>query len=402
MKRTRTFIREERGAVLVQVGIAVLVLMAFNVFVLDFGMMWIARIQAQNAADAGALAGAVARAYDDRADPPHPADLAGEITRRVARANLIWQQAGEPIVSFDCPVGVDANCTRVDVHRDGSNGSTALPSFFGPILGVNSQQVRATATAVNGSGNMTPCIRPMAFADGWDERPPDDDNFDHYNFASPPVPLAAGSRDDYAAPNSTYPGRTTISGDYGYRIVWDISVWTVIQANQPITRRLMVPLDLPGVFADTMTDCVGQPVRLGQTIPVDTGLHPADATDGINAVFAQDASADYDYGNSRIVNSCAPGCAAVSPRLIPIVLYDPRRFQYGQRTGDWANAQAGCPDARPCVTVSNIVGFFIHRIGSGGGFGPHGHILRYPGAITSTAPTYADDGSWLVTTHLIR
>ena len=40
MKRTRAFISEERGAVLVQVGIAVLVLMAFNVFVIDYGMMW--------------------------------------------------------------------------------------------------------------------------------------------------------------------------------------------------------------------------------------------------------------------------------------------------------------------------------------------------------------------------
>ena len=46
------------------------VLMAFNVFVLDYGMLWVARGQAQNAADAGALAGAVARGFDDFADPP--------------------------------------------------------------------------------------------------------------------------------------------------------------------------------------------------------------------------------------------------------------------------------------------------------------------------------------------
>ena len=52
-------LKSERGAVFVQVGLAVLVLMAFNVFVIDYGIMWVGRHQAQNAADAGALAGAI-------------------------------------------------------------------------------------------------------------------------------------------------------------------------------------------------------------------------------------------------------------------------------------------------------------------------------------------------------
>ena len=56
----------------VQVGIAMFVLVAFNVFVLDYGVMWVARSQAQAAADAGALAGAVARGYDDFDPTPSP------------------------------------------------------------------------------------------------------------------------------------------------------------------------------------------------------------------------------------------------------------------------------------------------------------------------------------------
>ena len=63
-------VRGERGAVFVQVGFAVFVLVSFNVFVLDYGIMWMSRRQAQNAADAGAFAGAVARNYDDFDDPP--------------------------------------------------------------------------------------------------------------------------------------------------------------------------------------------------------------------------------------------------------------------------------------------------------------------------------------------
>ena len=61
MRAGERTLRSEQGAVFVQVGISILVLMAFNVFVLDYGVMWVSRRQAQNAADAGALAGAVAR-----------------------------------------------------------------------------------------------------------------------------------------------------------------------------------------------------------------------------------------------------------------------------------------------------------------------------------------------------
>jgi Flp pilus assembly protein TadG len=419
MSRTRTFIGEERGAVIIQAGIAILVLMAFNVFVLDYGMMWIARGQAQNAADAGALAGATARAYDDRDDPPHRDGFAAQSSRSVARANLVWRQAGTPVVSFDCPPGVTANCTRVDVYRDGANGSTALPAFFGPIIGVTTQRVRATATAVNANGNATPCLRPIAFPDGWHDRidaPPTGDNeFTYYDAAGNALP--EDNRDDYTPPSNTFPGHTRISVDYGERLVWNISPWPVIQA-QPITRTLLsnpsilttvLPLTLPsGSFHDNMVGCVGRQTRLNETLPIDTGLPPGELSNGIRDVFLRDPDANYDYDQRRIINSCAPGpCGSVSPRLIPIVLYDPRRFQLGLNTGEWSRAEVGCPTNAPCVTISNIVGFFIHRIAPSGSLGAHGHMLRYPGATAATipgsgGPTFVDDASWLVTTHLIR
>src|SRR5438552_18642709 len=60
----------ERGAVLVQAAIVLLVLIAFTTFVFDYGVLWVARNQAQTAADAGALAGAIGMAYDDTTYPP--------------------------------------------------------------------------------------------------------------------------------------------------------------------------------------------------------------------------------------------------------------------------------------------------------------------------------------------
>ena len=63
-----------------------------------------------------------------------------------------------------------------------------------------------------------------------------------------------------------------------------------------------------------------------------------------------------------------------------IALYDPQRFQLGRATNNWTQPDVGCPTNEPCIRVTNIVGFFVHRIAAGGGFGPHGHFLRYPGS----------------------
>src|SRR6266849_9191700 len=48
----------ERGQVLIHVAFALLALLAISGFVVEHGLMWTARVQAQAAADAGALAGA--------------------------------------------------------------------------------------------------------------------------------------------------------------------------------------------------------------------------------------------------------------------------------------------------------------------------------------------------------
>ena len=53
-----------RGAIMIHVAFALLALLAFSAFVVDMGVMWVSRRQAQNAADAGALAGAVALMRD--------------------------------------------------------------------------------------------------------------------------------------------------------------------------------------------------------------------------------------------------------------------------------------------------------------------------------------------------
>src|SRR5688500_9054899 len=158
----------EQGAILIQVAISLLVLLGFTVFVLDNGLLWVSRGQAQNAADAGALAGAVARAYDELDDPPATGGLVQTAATSVATGNDVWGQAGTVGVSYACPPGVTGGgCVQVDVFRNGANSSTSLPVIFGGLLNITSQGVKATATAQALPANAASCLKPWAVADKW-------------------------------------------------------------------------------------------------------------------------------------------------------------------------------------------------------------------------------------------
>src|SRR5688572_14407332 len=162
--------RGERGAVLVQVAVALLALLALSSFVFDYGVMWVSRGQAQNAADAGALAGAISLAFDGAGDQ----DGARARAIAMAQRNRVWGQAPnvtDPDVTFPaCPPGpgVPDTCIKVDVFRNQARAN-ALPTFFARLAGVMDQGVRATATAQVLAGDTTECLKPWAIIDRWDE-----------------------------------------------------------------------------------------------------------------------------------------------------------------------------------------------------------------------------------------
>ena len=160
-------LQNARGAMLIQVAISILMLMGFTVFVIDYGIVWVARGQAQNAADAGALSGAVARRWDDLAMPPAANGVAWTAATQAANANLVWGQPGVAVPSWACPTGWTGKCSRVDVFRNAENVSPALPVIFGPVLGMTSQGVKATATAIVAAGGTVKCLKPWIVADRW-------------------------------------------------------------------------------------------------------------------------------------------------------------------------------------------------------------------------------------------
>ena len=73
--------------------------------------------------------------------------------------------------SGGCPDGSDDVCVKADVYRTVARGNP-LPSFFGTLVGITTQDISATATAKVLHGNAAKCMRPFAILDKWDEYDP--------------------------------------------------------------------------------------------------------------------------------------------------------------------------------------------------------------------------------------
>jgi hypothetical protein len=184
---TRVDRADERGAMLIHIAVAMLGLLAFSALVIDYGVMWASRRQAQNAADAAALAAATSLAYDAPTDFDRARAAAKTIgeTNRVFGGTLnITQGSGSGGVITDdisfptCPPGAPGppdTCVRVNVYRTdlaqgGFPAKDPLPTFFGRLFGRQTQGVRATATAQFLMANASDCMKPWAVADKWGER----------------------------------------------------------------------------------------------------------------------------------------------------------------------------------------------------------------------------------------
>jgi Flp pilus assembly protein TadG len=207
----------ERGAILIQVGIAILVVSAFAMFVVDYGVAWVSRSQAQAAADAGALAGATALVRDDFDDrtATGPAKLAA---RAFAQAHVVFGQTPSVQMAEDIRFYNDApsmfpaicatdDCIRVDVYRNQTRGNP-LPVFFGWLVGLTEQGVRASAIARAATANASNCLKPWALADKWAENNPIPNS--EWTPADTYDPTGA-TPDEYTAQNGTSSAGTSFT-----------------------------------------------------------------------------------------------------------------------------------------------------------------------------------------------
>src|SRR5262245_57314495 len=124
--RLRRLAREENGFSLVFVGLGLMGFLAASMLAIDVGMLMTARSQAQNSADASALAGATALAFDSWTDrtPTGPA-----VTSAIAGAQANAVMGGTVAIGasnvefLNDPVTSDPNRVKATVFRTAGQGN---------------------------------------------------------------------------------------------------------------------------------------------------------------------------------------------------------------------------------------------------------------------------------------
>ena len=421
--RRRSVADGERGAVLVHTAFAMFALIAFSALAIDYGALLVGRRQAQNAADAAALTGAVSLAFDD------PDDIARAQAAAAAAgtANLIWGAAPSIVPAtdvqliFPCPPGAPGlpdTCIRADVYRSAAR-SNALPTFFAQIMDITSQDVRATATAQVVTGNATQCMRPWAVADKWDEhweggRPSTapwtpESVFDKYQKeGSSYVPDPSVTAPDvYRAPSATDPGSGFTpfdangrpSAQYGLQLALKIG-----SSEDRISSGWFQALALPNAdgspssggndYRNNIANCNPNVFQIGDIIPTEEGNMVGPTKQGVDDLVAKDPGAAWNSSTNSFQGSCAPGvCAdgqyhASSPRIVPVVLFDVDTFFQGS------------PNGKTSVTISNIMGFFVEGMGGPGNKDVIGRLAAIPGMATGGGVD--ESASFLRTVLLVR
>ncbi len=349
---------------LVHLAVMLLMLAAISAFAIDYGLFWLSRGAMQNAVDAGAMAGAIALAYDNATDKSDTGP-AKRSALTAANKNLVWGQAPAINVTTDitfpvCPDG-GSTCVRVDAYRDAAHGN-ALPVFAGGIVGLTSQGIRATATAESMTGNATNCLKPWALIDRWQEFWPKpgpwtvNSTFDKYKNNGDRDPKVT-TPDVYTAPTPTSTGSGfapldssgRYTADYGLQLTLKTGSANLFNAGSFQALSLKCPGG--ACYEDAIKSCVGTVELIGGRVTLETGNITGKTRQGTytdnDSLCKQDPTAYWDTSLNNGHGGVAGSQYGISPRLAAVALISP---------DDLALAKNGKVTDVP---IENIMGLFI-------------------------------------------
>jgi Flp pilus assembly protein TadG len=387
-KRLQHLWRSERGIATMYVGVGFMAFMAVSTLAIDVGMFMTARNQAQNSADAGALAGAIALVYNDFNDrtPGGPA-----VQNAMAAARLNQVMSGQvDIQSSDvtfptAPSGLN-NRVRVYVYRTQARNNP-IPTLIGSMFGLRTVDVIAAATAEASPATSVTCIKPFTIPDKWSERqtPPWDefDTFDMYDNHGNLLP-----NPDYYNGDLNSPGYT------GYDSQRDKGTELMIRAGtgNNIAPTLYFSWAMPGGtgadwYRDNISGCNTNFLQPGDhpIITQEPGNMVGPTTQGIDDLIAQDPGA---YWEDRPGCNCVKNSAfKISPRVFPIPVFDPVYWTEGKINGRNAD-----------LKVANVIGFFASRVS---GNNIYGKITPITGVVDRNAGP-APTGSFAKAIRLVE
>jgi Flp pilus assembly protein TadG len=352
--RLRRLARNDSGMTYVFIGLGFTAFLSASMLAIDVGMLMTARNQAQNAADAGALAGATALLYDnwDNRSPSGPA-----VTSAVAAATNNKVMAGivsvnPEDVEFPLDPAGEPNRVQVTVRRTAARGnpvSTLIARYFGTATA----DIGATATAEVSQANAMTCVKPFTVPDRWNEvqTPPWDGNDTYDAFDNRGRPLT--TPDVYISADK--PGYTGYNQESMRGQVLTIRAATGdnITVSFYFSLALGKPVITGGAEYDwNIANCNKTIYHWRDPLTQEPGAMNGPTVSGARLLIEQDPGAYWDTVTNKVRGSSSGG---QSPRVFPIPLYDPIVYDSGKRNGRTAD-----------LVTANWIGFFLDHVEGNG------------------------------------
>jgi len=360
--RLRHLRNGESGMALVYLAIGFMTFMAASTLAIDVGMFMTARSQAQNAADAGALAGTLALVKDSWTDRSATGP-AVQVAISTAKKNIVIGTAPSVLpsdVTFPNDPTGQPNRVRVKVYRTTARDN-ALRTLIGNLFGVSSVDIAASATAEASPANAMTCVKPFMIPDKWKENSDANGNATGSWTPNSQFNVVDKKKDPLANPDIYYPAddpRYT-----GYSVANDKGTSLTLRAgsgddiNPSFYFSWKMPGDTGGDFyRDNIAGCNSSRVRWGQPIIQEPGNMVGPTVDGVQALINKDPAAVWDASCKCVKNSAFGG--STSPRVFPIPLYDPAFYSTGKLNGRDADFK-----------VANFLGFFVDSLVGNSVFG---------------------------------
>lgn len=356
---------DQRGLALAWVGAGFLAFMAATTLAIDVGMFMVARTQAQNSADAGALAGATALVFNSFTDRSASGPAVASAVNAAQSNQVIGQppSVGPADVSFPTdPYDGQNDLVQVSVYRTQARGNP-LNTLIGQYFGVATANMSATATAQAAPANAETCVLPFTVPDKWIEKVDANCSADGPWWPGAEFTIATtqgnnqnqgtlcSNPDVYIAPGNT--------GATGYNPVTDIGLELTLKTNNQskVAPSIYNPWDLPGSmggsdYQNNIASCNTNIIKMGDQMTPETGNMVGPTMSGVNQLINRDSGAYWDTGCNCVKGSAFPS----SPRIGIVPLYNPLIYAQGQQTGK----------SHPDMVVVNYMGFFIEGVNGGG------------------------------------
>jgi len=345
--------RGDSGSVLIFVAVAIFVLAAMAILAVDISKLLVTRAQLQNAADAGALAGA--ELFMESGVTPVKSEVE-QHARDVAALNQAFNE------TYDTPMSPVSDIDAVAVTDAGEDYGTVtvttrsvVSQYFTGVLPALARVGRVGAVAAARAGEVckVQCLKPWSIPDRWDDggQPgwpawKDNEHWDAEGFTdlnengvwdeNEPFTDGVDLNRNSGPKNGQYTSEfyhPLLTGYIAAKDLGDLMRFKVADPNDASEPGQFYPIDLcqgedakgcPGAdnYRWNIANC--NPNFYGPTdwVKTENGNMIGPTGQGLRELIAQDPTAYWDEGCQCVLGSKFSGSS--SPRIGFIPLHDPR------------------------------------------------------------------------------